>query len=839
MLIIVGILLIFCLVVRQKWKNATAKREEILRLVTMASEEEAEIADIKSVEEYKPSPLPPPLRLEKRYYCAVCLCPTTTRCSQCKAVRYCSGKCQIIHWRQGHKDECRLATKVDVSEGSECSMLTASQNQFNTQVNEVKGCSHSPQLLNDSGSSSTSLPRFSSSTTQSETSTDASICEILGSETPIRSDKVHSEDSNSDMCRTTCDSDNMQLPRSSPLDSIDCSVTNMLGSNKINKMQSSNSSEGPSTCFIDEKTGDGAAVLEEFVPSATKLKSSRSSISSRIPFSSAEYWKKEAQLSKSKERRSTSFKGSGDNQISTAEQRSLPFLMSTKTESSHALPSEENIPILSQPASKGLKTSVRKSVQQFRATKPSLGIGKDSIGKYNHEAVFSPKLFVQLYSCGDVVLHPFGLVNCGNSCYANAVLQCLAFTRPISSFLLHGFHSKTCQKQDWCFICEFEYLLMNGQKMKSPLSPIGILSQIQKIGSNLSHGREEDAHEFLRCVVETMQSICLEEAGTPGLLDEESTLVGLTFAGYLRSKIKCMKCSGRSERCDRMMDLTVEIDGDIDTLEEALVQFTTSETLTGDNKYKCSRCKSYQKAKKKLTVFEAPNILTIVLKRFRPGNLGKLDKLIQFPEVLNLAPFMSGTSDKCHIYSLYGLIVHLDIMNAAYSGHYISYVKDFRGDWFRIDDSRVIPVELETVLSEQAYILLYARRNPRGPSSARDSSVCADGVSKKNLETIFSSNNGKRKNSKTKLPVDLSTVSTMHYQRSRRYPIWMTPNDLTGNHILAAEGLRQRNPFVDSSSDSSSNLSVSDAGSYSTDSTKESSAEDIPGYMFGPSWYGP
>ncbi|KAL2504507.1 Ubiquitin carboxyl-terminal hydrolase 17 [Abeliophyllum distichum] len=753
--------------VRQKWKNATAKKEELLRLVTMASEEEAQIASIKAVEEYKSSPLPPPLRLEKRYYCAVCLCPTTTRCSQCKAVRYCSGKCQIIHWRQGHKDECRLATKVDATEGSECIP---------------------------------SLPRLTSSTTQSETSTDASICEILGSETPIRSEK-------------------------------------------INKTQSSNSSEGPSTCFIDEKTGDGAAVLEEFVPSATKPKSSRSSISSRTPFSSSEYWKNEAQLSKSKERRSTSFKGSGDHQISTAEQRSLPYSMSTKTESSHAFPSEENIPILSQSASKGLKTSVRKSVQQFRATKPSnpyaLGIGKDSIGKYNHEAVFSPKLFMQLYSCGDVEFHPFGLVNCGNSCYANAVLQCLAFTRPFSSYLLHGFHSKTCQKEDWCFICEFEFLLLKGQKMKSPLSPIGILSQIQKIGSNLSHGREEDAHEFLRCVVETMQSICLEEAGTPCLLDEESTLVGLTFAGYLRSKIKCMKCSGRSERCDRMMDLTVEIDGDIDTLEEALVQFTTSETLTGDNKYKCSRCKSYQKAKKKLTVLEAPNILTIVLKRFRSGNLGKLDKLVQFPEVLNLAPFMSGTSDKCHIYSLYGLVVHLDIMNAAYSGHYISYVKDFRGDWFRIDDSRVIPVELETVLSEQAYILLYARRNPRGPSLARDSSVCADGISKKNMENIFSINNGKRRNSKTKLLLDPSTDSTMHYQRSRRSPIWMTPNDFTGNHILATECLRQRNPFVDSSSDSSSNLSVSDAGSYSTDSTKESSVEDISGYMFGPSWYGP
>lgn len=50
-----------------------------------------------------------------------------------------------------------------------------------------------------------------------------------------------------------------------------------------------------------------------------------------------------------------------------------------------------------------------------------------------------------------------------------------------------------------------------------------------------------------------------------------------------------MKCSGRFEQYDRLMDLTVEIDGDIDSLEEALAQFTASETLGGDDKYKCSR----------------------------------------------------------------------------------------------------------------------------------------------------------------------------------------------------------------------------------------------------------
>lgn len=60
--------------------------------------------------------------------------------------------------------------------------------------------------------------------------------------------------------------------------------------------------------------------------------------------------------------------------------------------------------------------------------------------------------------------------------------------------------------------------------------------------------------------------------------------------GFLMdSQIKCMRCRGKSERCERMMDLTVEIDGDIGTLEEALTQFTATEILDGENKYQCGR----------------------------------------------------------------------------------------------------------------------------------------------------------------------------------------------------------------------------------------------------------
>ncbi|KAL8476267.1 hypothetical protein ACS0TY_028802 [Phlomoides rotata] len=851
MLVIIGILLFFGLVVRHKWRNGAAKKDEILRLVAVASEEEAEIAKLQAIDEYNSQPNPP---LETHISCAVCYCPTTTRCSRCKAVKYCSGKCQIIHWRQGHKDDCQPAPASHAKKKSEC-VETAPGHQFAVHLNnEVKVCSDPSEEFDDSRSSNSSTSCFFSSTERSETSFDSSMSEDAELQTPIRRNRTPSVSIDSHISQTISESDDIYVPSASvPFNSVKPPLVN-----KIERTPASKSDENLKLAsFNDEREGDGAAVIEKFVPGAIELGSPQST--SPVRTSSTEDLENQAHTSTSKVARSIPSKPFGSNELPNVElssrytksSKTLPSHdhwknefcdtketrpattfrssgscqnLSTKTDSPQVISSEiEGDRIFSQSTSKGLKTSVRKLVQHFKAPKQSMSyafdVVKDSGGNQTHKAVFPIKLFMQLYSCDDVALHPFGLVNCGNSCYANAVLQCLTFTRPITSYLLQRLHSETCWKRAPCFICKFERLIQKGQETNSPVSPVGLLSQIQPIG------REEDAHEFLRNVVDKMQSTCLEEAGVSGSFAEDSTLMGLTFGGYLRSKIKCMKCSGRSERRDRMLDLTVEIDGNIHKLEEALTQFTKSETLGGDDKYKCNRCKSYEKAKKRLTILEAPNILTIVLKRFRSGNMEKLNKLVRFPEMLNLSPYLSGMSDEYPIYRLYAVVVHLGIMNTAYSGgHYVSYIKDFQGAWFRIDDSRVSRVDLETVLSVEAYILFYARETPRDTSFVRNSSVHSDGKTKRNMEAI-SSNNAKKKNPKTKTTSSgWNTESTSPHRGSNKHLDWMTPNDFTGVHLV--------------DSDSSSIFSTSDAGSCSTDSTKDSSAEDISGYIFGSSsWY--
>lgn len=45
-------------------------------------------------------------------------------------------------------------------------------------------------------------------------------------------------------------------------------------------------------------------------------------------------------------------------------------------------------------------------------------------------------------------------------------------------------------------------------------------------------------------------------------------------------------------------------------------------------------------------------------------------------------------------YMLYAVIVHLDMLNASYFGHYICYVKDFGGNWYKIDDCKVFATYL-------------------------------------------------------------------------------------------------------------------------------------------------
>eukprot|EP00268_Persea_americana_P043304 TRINITY_DN434_c0_g1_i1.p1 TRINITY_DN434_c0_g1~~TRINITY_DN434_c0_g1_i1.p1 ORF type:complete len:872 (+),score=171.46 TRINITY_DN434_c0_g1_i1:153-2768(+) len=303
-----------------------------------------------------------------------------------------------------------------------------------------------------------------------------------------------------------------------------------------------------------------------------------------------------------------------------------------------------------------------------------------------------------------------GLANLGNTCFLNSVLQCLTYTEPFAAYLQSGKHKSSCHTAGFCALCAIQNHVRSAlQSTGKILSPLHLVKNLRCISRNFRNSRQEDAHEYMVNLLESMHKCCLPS----GVSSEspsayEKSLVHNIFGGRLRSQVKCMQCSYCSNKFDPFLDLSLEIVR-ADSLRRALAHFTAKEQLDGGEKqYQCQRCKEKVRALKQLTVHKAPYVLTIHLKRFGsdvPGE--KIDRKVDFGPSLDLKPFVSGPYEGDLKYTLYGVLVHAGW--STHSGHYYCFVRTSSGMWYSLDDNRVFQVSERTVLEQKAYMLFYVR----------------------------------------------------------------------------------------------------------------------------------
>lgn len=194
------------------------------------------------------------------------------------------------------------------------------------------------------------------------------------------------------------------------------------------------------------------------------------------------------------------------------------------------------------------------------------------------------------------------------------------------------------------------------------------------------------------------------------------------------------------------------------SVQSCLYQFTSVELLMGNNKLLCENCTerkqkhhkranstekkmegAYTNARKQLLISSVPAVLVLHLKRFHQAgvSLRKVNRHVDFPLVLDLAPFCSASCKNVMdsgkvLYSLYGIVEHSGSMRG---GHYAAYVKvrspspkNFGhisrnknvqglkesvgasvGQWLYVSDTHVQAVSESRVLNSQAYLLFYER----------------------------------------------------------------------------------------------------------------------------------
>lgn len=311
-----------------------------------------------------------------------------------------------------------------------------------------------------------------------------------------------------------------------------------------------------------------------------------------------------------------------------------------------------------------------------------------------------------------------GLSNYGNTCYMNSVMQALIHTPPLAYALLTQ-DLETLQgdlggKPGVAFDAVSamqNFARRSLQGTRSTNAPQEFNRNLKAFAKPLRQGRQEDAHEYLRFLLEALQQNCLSRANKSLKPDDPirtTTFVQKIFGGKLRSRVTCHNCGYNSDTYDPFMDLSLDVRKGINSLTDAFRAFTSKDSLTGSEKYKCDKCKRKVDATKQFTIHSAPPALTIHLKRFTMLG-GKISRQIEFAESINIAPYLSEKIGQAR-YKLYATVHHYG--SGPNSGHYVASVKRPGGKWCRMDDSHVSEMSKAGPVAEQsAYILFYLKEN--------------------------------------------------------------------------------------------------------------------------------
>ena len=197
------------------------------------------------------------------------------------------------------------------------------------------------------------------------------------------------------------------------------------------------------------------------------------------------------------------------------------------------------------------------------------------------------------------------------------------------------------------------------------------------------------------------------------------------FTGMYHSILESKNCYNKSHAFDPYVCMSVSIpigsghQAYLDlnkefTIYDCLDKFFSSEELDGDNKIMCDRTMTKVDATKKISLWSAPKLLIIQIKRFMKNPYGfttrKLKNKVTYPvKGLDLTKYTSEYNKKTYKYNLFAVNVHSDF-GGINSGHYYSLCKNITNNkWYSYNDEHI--TEINKVQNNGAYLLFYYLTN--------------------------------------------------------------------------------------------------------------------------------
>ncbi|XP_071545185.1 uncharacterized protein [Panulirus ornatus] len=320
-----------------------------------------------------------------------------------------------------------------------------------------------------------------------------------------------------------------------------------------------------------------------------------------------------------------------------------------------------------------------------------------------------------------------GMVNMGNTCYLNSSLQALFHIPAMANWLIEDLSSHTTRCENisgnasYCSVCAMMRTFRSTlDRSNTVIKPSLIQHKLKSIGKTLMYGRQEDAHEFIKLLLDHMEKsyLTFRRATKLDHRSKETTPLNQIFGGYIRQQVICPLCRHVSTTFSHFQDLVLDIRS-VNSVEDALNLHFKKETLDVDNAYKCERCHKKVPATKRHLIERAPHVLLIQLKRFTISG-GKIGKHISIQRMIDISKFINGANKHQstggpYQYRLASMVIHLG--GSQHGGHYTAVAESSNGTMFEFDDSSVRSISVQSALLRNPYILFYEMvRKPKDSS---------------------------------------------------------------------------------------------------------------------------
>lgn len=329
---------------------------------------------------------------------------------------------------------------------------------------------------------------------------------------------------------------------------------------------------------------------------------------------------------------------------------------------------------------------------------------------------------------------PYGLINLGNTCYMNTVLQTLFLCKEFNNDIL------LMEDKNKSLLSSYKVIvrrIIQRRIENSNVKKFKLTNFIESFRKKFQHVsfRQQDAHEALHYILQTFHENLREEF-TDKLLKKninnmrynkkikkectkqikimyknDYSLINKFFYGKLCNIITCgsKKCSNVVNRVEIYKGIELSIENETE-LVDCLGKHFSSEELEG---YKCDECKE-EKCNRRIKLLDTPKYLLITLKRFIPdystGQFNKNNKNINFPIYLHFTDFLLKENDNKKVKNsdLYKLTTIINHSGSSNNGHYYSY-HNIHNNWLMCDDDEVSTIDEESIFTSDAYVLLFEK----------------------------------------------------------------------------------------------------------------------------------